>query len=117
MRLGRLRANYLHELSAGGDAEWLDKHRRYARAEALVHAQDRAGVPWRDFFSGEKLRRRRALKRLSYELPGRPALRFLYQYFWRRGFLDGSTGLHSCRLLAQYEGFAAAEIRRLRRAA
>jgi glycosyltransferase involved in cell wall biosynthesis len=117
MRLGRLRANYLHELSAGGDAEWLDKHRRYARAEALVHAQDRAGVPWRDFFSGEKLRRRRALKRLSYELPGRPALRFLYQYFWRRGFLDGSTGLHYCRLLAQYEGFAAAEIRRLRRAA
>ncbi len=115
MRLGRLHANYLHELSSGGDRAWLEKHRRYAHAEALVHLQDRSGVPWGDFFSAEKLRRRRALKRLSYELPGRPVLRFVYQYLWRRGFLDGAAGLHYCRLLARYEGFAAAEIRRLRR--
>jgi chemotaxis protein histidine kinase CheA len=30
---------------------------------------------------------------------------------------DGGPGLRYCRLLAQYEGFTAAEIRRLRRAA
>jgi hypothetical protein len=66
--------------------------------------------------STDPLRRRRALKRLSYDLPGRPVLRFLYQYGWRCGFLDGAAGLHYCRLLARYEGFAAAEIRRLRRA-
>jgi glycosyltransferase involved in cell wall biosynthesis len=117
MRMGRLRANYLHELAGGGDAAWIEKHRRYARAEALVHQHDHAGVPWRDFLSADKLRRRRALKRLSYGLPGRPALRFFYQYVWHRGFLDGAAGLHYCRLLARYEGFAATEIRRLRRAA
>jgi len=117
MRLGRLRAGYLHELATGGDPAWLEKHRRYARAEALLHQHDRAGVPWGGFLSWDGLRRRRALKRLSYGLPGRPALRFLYQYFWRRGFLDGSAGLHYCRLLARYEGFAAAEIRRLRHTA
>ncbi len=117
MRLGHLQASYLHELAAGGDSAWLEKHRRYARAEALRFLQHPAGVPWGDFLSTDKLRRRRALKRLSYELPGRPVLRFLYQYGWRRGFLDGAAGLHYCRLLARYEGFAAAEIRRLRRAA
>jgi hypothetical protein len=60
--------------------------------------------------------RRRALKQLSFHLPGRPALRFLYQYFLRRGFLDGRAGLRYCRLLFRYEQFAAEELRRLRSA-
>ena len=44
----------------------------------------------------------------------RPALRFAYQYLWRRGLLDGAAGWRYCRLLARYEGFMADEIRRLR---
>jgi glycosyltransferase involved in cell wall biosynthesis len=116
MRLGRLRASYLHDMSAGGVEAWLEKHRRYARAEAAAHARDAGGVPWGDFFSAEKLRRRRALKRLSYALPCRPALRFLYQYVLRGGCLDGGAGRRYCRLLARYEGFAAEELRKLRRA-
>jgi glycosyltransferase involved in cell wall biosynthesis len=115
MKMGRLRASYLHDLSAGGVDEWLAKHRRYARAEAAAHAREAASVPWGDFFSSESLRRRRALKRLSYTLPGRPALRFFYQYLLRGGLLDGTAGLRYCRLLARYEGFAAAELRKLRR--
>lgn len=114
MRLGRLRASYLHDLSAGGESAWLEKHRRYARAEATAHLRDARGVPWRDLFSPAALPRRRALKRLSYELPCRPVLRFAYQYILRRGFLDGGAGWRYCRLLARYEGFAAAEIRRQR---
>jgi len=70
-----------------------------------------------EIFSGERLIRRRALKRLSYSLPFRPALRFVYQYVLRRGFLDGAPGLRYCQLLARYEGFSTAEIRRLRSAA
>ncbi len=34
MRLDRMRANYLHDIFSGGEAEWREKHRRYARAEA-----------------------------------------------------------------------------------
>jgi hypothetical protein len=41
-------------------------------------------------------------------------LRFVYQYLLRRGFLDGRPGLRYCRLLARYEGFATAELRKLR---
>ena len=119
MRLGRMQANYLHDLSVGGEAEWLAKHRRYARAEAEHHFHAGAGGErlWPGLFAREPLRRRRALKRLSYALPARPALRFVYQYFLRGGFLDGSAGLHYCRLLARYEGFTAEALRQLRRAA
>lgn len=109
MRLDRLRENYLHDLSSGGDAEWLEKHRRYAIGEA-AHARN---SPLRrvELFSRDGLRRRRALKALSYRLPARPILRFAYQYFLRGGFLDGGPGLHYCRLLARYESFVTAELR------
>lgn len=116
MRVERLQSNYLHDLSSGGDEEWLDKHRRYARAEACTHLAA-GSLRWSELFSGQRLRRRRALKQLSYALPFRPALRFVYQYVLRRGFLDGAAGLHYCRLLARYEGFTSAELRRLRSAA
>jgi len=117
MRLDQLRANYLHDLSAGGaegDTEWLEKHRRYARAEARSRLAATGTVSAGNLFSSDPLLRRRALKHFSYALPCRPALRFVYQYVLRRGFLDGPAGLHYCRLLARYEGFAAAELAKLR---
>ena len=113
MALGHLSASYLHDLSAGGVDEWLAKHRRYARQEAAEHSREASGVPWLQLISRERLARRRALKRLSYALPFRPTLRFLYQYVIRRGFLDGRPGLHYCRLLARYESFAVEELRQL----
>ncbi|MBC7368876.1 MAG: glycosyltransferase family 2 protein [Undibacterium sp.] len=119
MRLGRLHANYLHDLSSGGaegEAEWLEKHRRYARAEARAQLAAVGTVSARDLLSGDRLRHRRALKHFSYALPCRPLLRFVYQYVLRRGFLDGRAGLRYCQLLARYEGFAAAELRLLRAA-
>lgn len=113
MSMGRLHSNYLHDLSSGGESEWLEKHRRYARAEAREHLANPAPFRLRDLFAGEALARRRALKRLSYGMPFRPALRFIYQYVLRAGFLDGAPGLRYCQLLARYEGFTAEEIRRL----
>ncbi|MBI5771161.1 MAG: glycosyltransferase family 2 protein [Verrucomicrobia bacterium] len=114
MRLERLHASYLHDLSSGGVAEWLEKHRRYARAEARAHLAAGGGPSLRQLLASEPLVRRRALKRLSYSLPFRPALRFLYQYGLRCGFLDGRPGYRYCRLLARYEAFTTEEIRRLR---
>ncbi|MBI5692636.1 MAG: glycosyltransferase family 2 protein [Verrucomicrobia bacterium] len=114
-RMERLQSSYLHDLSSGGESEWLEKHRRYARAEAAAHLASGSPPPWRDLLAGDALRRRRALKRVSFALPGRPALRFVYQYFLRGGWLDGAAGLRYCRLLSRYEGFVADEIRRQRR--
>jgi glycosyltransferase involved in cell wall biosynthesis len=116
MRMGRLTANYLHDLSADGADGWLAKHRRYAAAEAAAFLSEEAGLgaAAAGLLRGSSLARRRALKHLSYRLPWRPALRWLYQYVLRGGFLDGGPGYRYCRLLACYEGFAADEIRRLR---
>jgi glycosyltransferase involved in cell wall biosynthesis len=114
MRMGQLMENYLHDLSSGGTSEWLEKHRRYAIAEARQQASAE-GDGLAELFRRDPMLRRRALKRLSHRLPFRPALRFLYQYFLRRGFLDGAAGLEYCRLLAQYEGFTDEALRALRK--
>lgn len=117
LRLGRLRAGYLHDISIHDPAEWEAKHRRYARQEAEEILSDPTPVRelLRRILAGPALARRRAVKRLSHFLPGRPLLRFVYQYFLRGGFLDGRAAWGYCRLLARYEGFASAELRRLRR--
>ena len=98
------------------EAEWNAKHRRYARQEAeeILRHTDRFGALLQRALFGAGLERRRAVKQLSYALPARPLLRFIYQYLLRGGFLDGPGAFRYCRLLARYEGFATAELKRLR---
>ncbi len=116
LRLGRLHHAYDHNLSSQTEDEIRAKHACYARVEATAFSATSrpAAVLWRDLRSGDALLRRRALKETSYHLPARGALRFVYQYILRRGFLDGVPGLVYCRLLAAYERAIAAEINRLR---
>lgn len=106
-RLENLRAGYLHDMSVYGEDAWLAKHRRYATAEATALLEQKEKASWAGLISPDPLVRRRALKRLSFRLPFRPALRFAYQYGLRLGFLDGRPGLRYCLLLARYEGFIA----------
>ncbi|MBC8011437.1 MAG: glycosyltransferase family 2 protein [Burkholderiales bacterium] len=117
LRLAYLKNNYEHDMSASGVDDWLAKHRRYARreAEAWLDSAPPASASLRALLSRDALVRRRALKNLSYHLPARPLARLVYQYLLRGGFLDGPAGWSYCLLLARYEGFAAAEIRRLRK--
>jgi glycosyltransferase involved in cell wall biosynthesis len=114
MRMENLRESYLHDLSIFGRDAWLQKHRGYARAEALALREASQDESFGRLFSGDRLVRRRALKRLSFKLPLRPALRFIYQYGLRRGFLDGRQGLDYCLLLARYERFIAEETDKLK---
>ena len=105
-------------MSASGEDAWLEKHRRYADREAEAWFAHHRPLPsdLRELFAADALARRRALKSLSYRLPARPLARFVYQYLLRGGCLDGAPGWRYCRLLARYEGFAAAELSRLRAA-
>jgi glycosyltransferase involved in cell wall biosynthesis len=102
---GRLESHFLHHSFNKGLEAWFAKHNHYSQKEAeeTLHSLLRAETPWRDLVSGDPVRRRRALKELSFRLPFRPMLRFLYMYVLRRGFLDGGPGLTYCRLLAMYE--------------
>ena len=114
MRLENLREGYLHDISIYGRDAWLAKHRGYARAEAEALRQGSDGVSLGRLFCADALVRRRALKRLSFALPLRPAFRFAYQYGLRGGFLDGAQGLSYCLLLARYEAFISQEIHKLK---
>jgi glycosyltransferase involved in cell wall biosynthesis len=102
---GRLQEHFLHYTFNKGLNAWVDKHNRYSwhEAEETLKALKQGRFPWRHLFSTDPVRRRRALKELSFRLPGRSTWRFLYMYVWRRGFLDGGPGLTYCRLLALYE--------------
>ena len=116
MQMAFLRGNYRHELAAGGDGEWLEKHRRYALKEAAAHLGGGQTHPWSHLWARDPIVRRRALKQFSYRLPCRPLARFHYQYGLRGGFLDGRAGWHYCRLLARYERFVQDALRQLRQA-
>ncbi len=102
----------LHFPFARGWAEWRERHRRYAAAEAARWAAGDSAAGWREIGSADRVRRRRAWRALSYRLPGRPLLRFLYGYIVCAGFLDGRPGLRFCLAMAWYEARIDAERRR-----
>jgi glycosyltransferase involved in cell wall biosynthesis len=111
MRMDRLKANYLHDLSSEDEAAWMAKHRRYAVAEAAEQRRLAGRRHWRQLFDHSPLIRRRALKHLSHHLPFRPTARFIYQYVLRGGWLDGRPGLRYCLRLRCYEQFVADALR------
>jgi len=103
-KVGTLENPLLHYAFSKGIAHWFERHNRYSTDEAR-HALDvqSATVDWAALWSGSTQERRRALKDLSYRLPFRPLLRFLYMYVGRLGVLDGKAGFHYCVMLAIYE--------------
>jgi glycosyltransferase involved in cell wall biosynthesis len=114
MRVENLRESYLHDLSIYGREAWINKHRKYACAEAMALAARDEPLRLRSLFANDPVERRRAVKRLSFHLPFRPAVRFFYQYGLRLGFLDGRQGFDYCLLLSRYEGFVASELKRMK---
>ena len=108
--IGTLQSPYWHYSFSKGLDEWFDKHNRYSTQEALrvdgAVNLDLAGL----FSLSDTTRRRRALKQLSFRLPFRPTLRFLYMYLLRRGILDGVAGYRYCRLLSVYEAMIDAKV-------
>jgi uncharacterized protein YbaR (Trm112 family) len=95
-----------HENLKGIDP-FLERHVRYARLEA--GEMDRAAtlgtgrIRMSDLLGGPATRRRALKTKVWYRLPGRPAIRFLWNYLIRGGFLDGRQGLVYAQLIAAYE--------------
>ncbi|MEK7477469.1 MAG: glycosyltransferase family 2 protein [Candidatus Coatesbacteria bacterium] len=115
--VGELKGHLLHHSFNKGLDEWWTKHRAYSGAEARAElaALRRGGLDlvglfdWRD-----PVRHRQALKALSFRMPARPVLRFLYMYVLRCGLLDGGPGYRYCRMLAEYERLIVRNLRNLK---
>ncbi len=114
---GFLQEHFLHYSFNKGMAAWLEKHNAYSSHEAResLKSLEQGKLSMGGLFSTNAPERRRALKELSFRLPCRPALRFLYMYLLRLGFLDGTPGYHYCRLLAFYEYMIVLKMKEIRR--
>jgi len=112
-RIGTLRSGYEHYAFSKGVADWIERHNRYSTDEARLAVASRR-PRMSELLSSDRVERRRAAKLLSYRLPFRPLLRFLYVYLLRLGFLDGTAGYRYARLLALYEALIDAKVREIR---
>jgi len=102
--MGTLRGHLQHFNFSKGMSDWMVKHARYARDEAvaIIATPNDSRLP--DLFRAKSaLERRRVWKGLSRRLPARPLAKFLYVYVLRFGFLDGLAGLRYAALMGLYE--------------
>lgn len=109
-RIGLFSEPYLHHSFSHGMRAWLVKHVRYAQDEARLIAEIRAGQHEEPATArSDGTQRRRAAKNAAARMPAalRPLARFFYVYLFRRGFLDGSSGLAYAVMMAVYEGMIA----------
>jgi glycosyltransferase involved in cell wall biosynthesis len=78
-------------------SRYIQKHDEYSNWEArvLLQGEKNSGELPPALF-GTQAQSRRWLKKKLYAVPGSPVLLFLYRYFLRLGFLDGTPGLIYC---------------------
>jgi glycosyltransferase involved in cell wall biosynthesis len=102
---GYLKNYFVHHNFSKGLSEWIEKHNKYSQMEAKegINLLQGKASHQPSLLSGDKASRRKALKNLSFRLPFRPTLKFVYLYIYKRGFLDGYPGYVYCRLQAMYE--------------
>jgi len=105
--LGTIGSPFLHFAFSRGMDDWWARHVRYAAREAQRECELLQEASVWALFSSDPSNRRRALRSLARRMPARGALRFVYQYVFRAGFLDGRQGFHFCRMMACYESMIA----------
>jgi glycosyltransferase involved in cell wall biosynthesis len=114
-KLGDLKGHFIHYSFNKGLAPWLSKHNSYSEMEANEAVRIiRASTPWsklRATFDKNPGSKRRAVKDLSFFLPLRAFVRFVYMYFLRAGFLDGIAGFHYAAMISMYEYWIELKIR------
>jgi glycosyltransferase involved in cell wall biosynthesis len=112
-QVGRLKSPYVHYNFSKGLNEWLLKHNGYSDRESAegVEIRHRARPALRELRGADPTLTRRVMKNLSYFFPGRGILRFVFLYFLRLGFLDGTAGLHYCAMIGMYDHWTELKIR------
>lgn len=115
--VGYLREMFIHYNFSKGLREWIERHNRYSSYEAVetLRALESMPVRLRNLVHRDRNTRRLELKNLSFRMPFRPLLKFVYMYVLGRGFLDGRAGLTYCTLQAIYEYFIVLKVREARR--
>ena len=108
-KVGRLPGYLNHYPFSKGFRFWFQRHLGYAELESKIRLDELAGGTKFSLkaalFDKSFSERRRHQKGLFYRMPGRPIIKWLYMFFWRRSFLDGIAGIVYTNLQAIYEYF------------
>ncbi len=102
--LGTLDSDLIHHNFSKGISDWFIRHARYAKDEAHSRFKSQESIHFSSVFGGsDPVERWRSMKLLATKMPFRPLLRFVFVYFFQRGFLDGAAGFRYSIMLAIYE--------------
>lgn len=109
---GSIGTPYDHHNFSKGISEWVEKHNSYSDEEAAAACSTEPGLVtrWTDCFR-VGIEGRRAMKVIHRRLPLRWVAKFLYLYFFKRGFLDGYPGFAYCVLQGFYDFLISVKIR------
>lgn len=115
--VGYLKEHFLHYNFSKGLREWIERHNRYStfEAEETVKALKDRPLRLRNLFARDAMTRRFELKNLSFRMPLRPLVKFLYLYLLKFGILDGRAGLTYCTLQMIYEYQICVKVREMQR--
>ena len=109
-------ANDLIDENLKGIDEWFERQNRYSTKEAEYELiAEREPLTARALWGTDPLMRRALLKRISWKLPMRPVMYFLYSYLWRRGFMDGYDGFVFCSMKSAFQAMISAKKHSMRR--
>lgn len=101
---GYLKNKFDHYNFSKGIEEWIEKHNRYSTLEAKEGMKTiELPLNTKGLFSVDPYIRRMTLKSISFRMPFRPFLKFVWMYFLKAGILDGKEGFIYCVLQAYYE--------------
>ncbi len=113
---GYLKCDFIHYTLSKGFAAWFEKHNKIStyEAEEMIKELQHGRIDWSGLISRDPVKRRHALKSLSFRIPYHPLLIFIYMYFLKAGFLDGKPGLTYCTLRAHLEYEICCKVKELR---
>jgi glycosyltransferase involved in cell wall biosynthesis len=115
----RLNGSLHHYPFSKGFTYWFQRHLGYAEMEAKTRINDISNnVNFslkKALFSKDFTEKRFHQKGLFYKMYGRPLIKWSYMMFWRKGFLDGITGLRYATMQAIYEYFIIIKTRELQK--
>ena len=95
---------------------WYARQQQYALKDAEYELDNvSVGFSMGELVATDPLIRKMALKRISWRLPFRPAIYFIYSYLLSGGFLDGIAGYRFCAMRSQYQAMVVKNKARLKK--
>ena len=114
-KVGELRGFLNHFPFSKGISHWIERHNSYSSFEAIeiINSSNKKISINKLFFEKDYNIRKSTQKQLFYKIPLRPFIKFIYIYFFKKGFLDSYEGFIYALLQSIYEFFIVLKVKEL----